>query len=130
MSTEDRLVGDDGRPLRRGPDDRPPVALSRDVVFELLSCRRRRLALYHLVDAESPVDFDDLVSRIVDWETGSLAPPRDHERTVSTALHHRHLPRLAEAGVVRYDADAGEIHYRPSPRLEESLADQRDDDLP
>ena len=130
MSTDDRTPRDPDRPVRRRPDDRPPVSLSLDDVFELLSYRRRRLALYHLVDAENPVDFDELVSQVVDWETGSLTPPRDHERTVSTALHHRHLPRLAEAGVVEYDAVAGDVYYWPSPRLESRLADERASDLP
>ena len=130
MNTEDRSSGDPGRPVRRRPDDRPSVALPLDDVFELLSYRRRRLALYHLVDAENLVDFDELVSQVVDWETGTLTPPRDHERTVSTALHHRHLPRLAEAGVIAYDADADDIYYWSSPRLESHLADERDTDLP
>lgn len=130
MNTGDRTSGALGRPVRRRPDDRRPVTLPLDDVFELLSYRRRRLALYHLVDAENPVDFDELVSQVVEWETGTLTPPRDHERTVSTALHHRHLPRLAEAGVVGYDSTDGDVYYWPSPRLESRLADERDADLP
>ena len=130
MSTDDQPPRENGRPVRRRPDDGPPVTLPLDDVFELLSYRRRRLALYHLVDAENPVDFDDLVSQVVDWETGSLTPPRGHEQTVSTALHHRHLPRLAEAGVVGYDSAAGDVYYWSSPRLESRLAEERDADLP
>ncbi|PSQ26567.1 hypothetical protein BRD03_09580 [Halobacteriales archaeon QS_9_68_17] len=74
------------------------------------------------------MDLDELASQAVDRETGTLTPPRDHERTVSTALHRRHLPRPAEAGVITYDAD--DIYYRSSPRLESHLADERNTDLP
>jgi hypothetical protein len=116
--------------LRSGRDGRRPDSLSMETVFELLSERRRRYALYHLFDADGPADFDALVAKVVDWETGDLRPPRGHETRVRASLHHLHLPRFEEAGVVSYDAEFGTVRYLGSEKLEAKLSEVRDADLP
>ncbi|WP_134670514.1 DUF7344 domain-containing protein [Halorussus marinus] len=81
------------------------ATLTTDEVFELLSDADRRCALVVLRRADGAVSLGELASATV-----AIAEDRDpegvaddeRERT-ATALHHRHLPRLAEAGVVDYD---------------------------
>ncbi|WP_135822631.1 DUF7344 domain-containing protein [Halostella litorea] len=102
--------------------------LTATTIFELLADRRRRAALYRLADADGPVRFDALVEAVVDWESAGLAPPRGHEERVATALHHSHLPQLADAGVVDYDESDGVVRYRGSETLERYLDAARDDD--
>jgi hypothetical protein len=116
--------------FRGDRDERRSGPLSMSTVFELLSERRRRYALYHLIDTDGPVDFDALVAQIVDWETGDLRPPRGHEARVTASLHHLHLPRFEEAGVATYDAAAGTVRYLGSEKIESQLSEIKKSDLP
>lgn len=85
---------------------------STDAVLELLADRRRRAALRHLSTSDGEVDLDDVI--------GALAP--DDPTDLRVALHHHHLPRLDDAGVVTYDAAAGTVEYHPDRRVESLLA--------
>ncbi|WP_135533466.1 DUF7344 domain-containing protein [Halostella pelagica] len=133
MSSDDTSRQEPPRPapfVRGDQDETRSEMLSMSAVFELMAERRRRYALYHLVDADSPVDFDDLVDAVVDWETGDLDPPRGHESRVLSSLHHSHLQRLETEGVVAYDADTGLVWYLGSEKLEAQLSESRDAELP
>lgn len=39
--------------------------------------------------------------------------------TIRAKLHHSHLPKLSEAGVIDYDRRQGTIRFTPTPPLEE-----------
>ncbi|WP_435182022.1 DUF7344 domain-containing protein [Halorussus sp. AFM4] len=96
-------------------------AQSLDTVFALLRDRRRRFALRALADRESPVALDGLAAAVARREAADAdGPPREASGTaapasptpdatpaatddVAEALHHVHLPKLADAGVVDYD---------------------------
>jgi len=72
-----------------------------DTVFDALSHPYRRAILQWLT--ESP-------SRGREEVVATLAAEFDHDCSyVSTALRHTHLPKLAEAGYVEVDRDAGRI---------------------
>lgn len=71
-----------------------------DEMFDVLSDRRRRYVLYALRDADSAVEMDDIVSFVVDRER---IDTDGHRSQVRTALHHVHLPKLADVGAVEYD---------------------------
>lgn len=73
-----------------------------DAIFELLVAQRRREVLYVLYRRPGPITVSELTDEVASVEE---TPP---ER-VATALHHVHLPKLDERGVVNYDAEAGTV---------------------
>lgn len=78
-----------------------------DVFYRSLADRRRRFVLSYLVDTDGrSVAFEELVDAAVRAETDSLAPDR---RSVAVALHHTHLPMLADRGLVEYDRNRGVV---------------------
>jgi DNA-binding transcriptional ArsR family regulator len=91
-------------------------AETQEQLFEILSNRRRRYAVYALGRGEDDtVELGELARRIAAWETEK--PPEQVSSTerkrVYTALQQSHLPKLAEAGLVDYDERASVIHTRP-----------------
>lgn len=97
------------------------TSLSLDTVLELLSNRRRRFAIYTLLELPAGmVGFDDLVQDVAELEAtaspgsdGDL--PREH---VATDLHHWHLPVLEETEVLVYDDRSDIVQYAGDPLLE------------
>ncbi|AHF99730.1 hypothetical protein HALLA_13980 [Halostagnicola larsenii XH-48] len=114
-----------------GKTEREPTAVkamstpSLDVVFNLLSVRRRRYALYYLADQDDGIaTFDKLVDSILTREAET--EHRDEHRTqIQTSLQHVHLPRLEDAGILEYDARSDTIRYWEQPTLEEWLEHAR-----
>jgi DNA-binding transcriptional ArsR family regulator len=77
---------------------------STDALLDVLGDRRRRRALSVLLGRPGPVALDDLAEEVAAREAGD--PPADtgseEEFRVRTALHHVHLPKLDDAGLVEY----------------------------
>lgn len=95
---------------------------SLDTVFELLASSRRRSALYVLYRSDGSVALSDLVAEVASME--EVAPER-----VATALHQVHLPKLADAGVVEYDAEDETVRLvTPSERFRRYLTSAADDE--
>lgn len=108
-----------------GKTEREPTAVetmsapSLDLVFDLLSVRRRRYALYHLADQDDGIaTFDELVDSI---HTREDEGGDDNRLQIQTALQHVHLPRLEDAGILEYDARSDTVRYWEQPTLEEWL---------
>ena len=99
----------------------PRVTDSLDTVFDLLSDARRRYTLYYLFAMEGDVaEFEAVVNAVCNYEgagtdSTSPSPPEN----IRVKLHHSHLPKLAEAGVIDYDRRQGTIRFTPTPPLEE-----------
>lgn len=76
---------------------------------ELLSSRRRRAILGVLDDRTPPVALSDLAADLVTREDGERADVGRRrggiEREVAISLHHVHLPKLADRGVLDYDPE-------------------------
>lgn len=93
-----------------------PWALSLDAIFELLSRRRRRYALYALHrDGETGIELDELARRVRRLEAA------DHEGTdeeVRSALEEHHLPKLVGMHVIEIDDRTEMIRYRGQPSLD------------
>lgn len=84
------------------------VDVAPDVAFELLSDSCRRIALRCLLDHDGPMAVEELVSAVVaagDETDGAAA----RHRQVKIALHHVHLPKLGDAGVVEYHRATGVV---------------------
>lgn len=95
-----------------------------DGLFELLSDRRRRLALHCLSEAEEPLAPLDIATRIAGIEPpGNDSPQNEALERIYTGLVHVHLPKLEAHGVVSVDADGEAIRLGESAeRLEPLLA--------
>lgn len=84
---------------------------------ELLASARRRAVLRYLAGRPGDlVSVADLADRLASGE------PTASRREVATSLHHVHLPKLADAGVIRYDPERWRVEYVPHDDLEDLLA--------
>lgn len=100
-----------------------------DALFDLLSDTRRRYVLSYLHGTDGDVAE---LSELVDWVMRQEADGGDDDRyeSVAVALHHTHLPRLAESGVLDYDVQSQTVHYRGQSAVErmEALVEGIEDD--
>lgn len=69
----------------------------REAAFVAFQDATRRAVLRHLDSEEGQVALADLAERVADGDA------RDPDR-LAAALHHNHLPKLAECGLVEYDS--------------------------
>ena len=110
---------DGSRTIRRDESPQDPDAASsdpfgetirttidNDVVFDLLSDHRRRVLLYALRrrDPGESVPVDALVDRLLETEEDP-SDRADRRDRIAVDLRHRHLPRLADAGLAELDGD-------------------------
>lgn len=79
-------------------------ALSKDDLFELLSDHRRRSVLRCLAahEGSEPVGVGTLVDR-VSSEGSSTGRVSDAHERARIQLHHNHLPKLEDHGIIEYD---------------------------
>jgi DNA-binding transcriptional ArsR family regulator len=87
---------------------------SLDATFDALVNRRCRVVLRQLAESEDALGVDDLVTQLVE----ELDDDAASETRLRTALHHAHLPKLADAGLVDYDPDCGLVRFRADSRFE------------
>lgn len=87
--------------------------LSEGERHRLLRAERRRVTLEVLTDWSAPVDVEDLAAAVAEREADGA--DESTVRRVTVSLHHLHLPKMAEAGVVDYDPGAARVESCPSP---------------
>lgn len=75
----------------------------------LLAVERRWLALDILMGKTTPVGLEELAAGIAAREDGSDAADEGTIERVAITLHHTHLPRMAEVGVLDYDPESRRI---------------------
>ncbi len=81
-------------------------------MVDALAHPRRRNVLEALSDLSAdPVDFDTLVDRVSRLETGEGRTDPDR-RQIATSLHHIHLPKLADIGVIVYDSRRRRVSHQ------------------
>jgi hypothetical protein len=84
---------------------------SQDVVFDILSNRRRRYILSSLYQRDDPITLMDFANEIAAWENG--VPPdevtSDQQKRVYVSVYQTHVPKLQDAGVITYESDSGLI---------------------
>ncbi|MBZ6493972.1 DUF7344 domain-containing protein [Natrinema longum] len=116
---------------------------SLDLVFDLLSNRRRRYVLYALADQSDGVaTIERLTEAVIAFERTAAdddvgAEPNggsefddthdssDDGTTVRMELQHTHLPKLENAGILEHDRRSETVRYWGQPSLEEWLEHAR-----
>ncbi|WP_225336028.1 DUF7344 domain-containing protein [Halomicrobium urmianum] len=85
-------------------DDILPGSCEQDTMFEVLADPRRRRLITLLREHESVgrVFLDSLSAQLAERE----AELDTSVEEIAVELHHRHLPRLDAAGLVRYEPSA------------------------
>lgn len=83
------------------------TALPEEELYAALADERRRRTLGYLVETGTAATLDELTTAIAAAE--DRKPPTELSaattRTVGIALHHVHLPKLDDKGLVEYDPD-------------------------
>lgn len=84
------------------------TGLSLEERYSLLADPHRRIVLKRLDRASNDLTIETLADHVVSELTddGTLGTD-DERRRALFALHHNHLPRLDDHGVLEYDPDAG-----------------------
>ncbi len=87
-----------------GGSKRADPRLSADVLSTLIDSRRRRFVCRYLAQISATADVNSVADKIAEWESNGV-PSEDVRERVRITLHHVHLPKLVEAGVVELDGD-------------------------
>lgn len=85
--------------------------LQRDELYEALSRERRRRILSVLAETEGPLGVDELARAVAARERDARPADLDEAdvERVRVSLYHRHVPKLADAGLVVRDDEAGHV---------------------
>ena len=84
----------------------PVEETSVDGILELISHQRRRAILDLLLTHDRPLTITDLRNEVVEKEQSTKITeiPREQVKQVHISLHHVHVPKLEEEGIVNYDS--------------------------
>jgi hypothetical protein len=94
-------IATDGRAIDRRPE------LGSNELFDVLGNQRRRYALHYLLNKSGDsVDLKEVSSQVAAWELGEdpAELSYDDRKSVHTAMHQYHAPKLDEIGLIEYDA--------------------------
>lgn len=99
------MLGTGGNDEIEQPDD----VDHRSLVFDLLADEHRRHAVAYLATCEESIPISELAAQIATRiaDRPRTAIPTRKTRSITIELHHKHLPKLAEAGIVEYDRECG-----------------------
>jgi hypothetical protein len=93
--------------------EEPSGPRARDLVFEVLSTRRRRRLLAHMNGSGRDVfEVDELAEMLAEESGGGSEGPTNRRERARVELHHKHLPKMEDAGVLEYDARTEQVRYR------------------
>lgn len=90
-------------------------SLSTDDILVILGHPlRREILRYCAEQSKRETDLDALTDHLV-AERGDDEAERER---IALLLHHLHLPRLADDGIVEFDPKSGQVRYQPDDELE------------
>lgn len=100
--------------LRRTVASDAPV----DDVLEALADDRRRLVLAVLHAYGGPIDRQTVRQRVAELEAPGSERDPEPDGDLGVALAHVHVPKLADAGLVRGSTERGTLEYLDHPDVE------------
>lgn len=77
--------------------------------YDLVANERRRLLIDVLVDRPTALSLECLAATLAEREMGEETPSEDLVERIAISLHHAHLPKLDDYGVIDYDAETNWI---------------------
>ena len=83
--------------------------LSESQRHSLLAADRRRVILDVLAERTTPIGLEDLAAAVAARQSDSEAPAKKTVARTSISLHHNHLPKMDDLGVIEYRADSKRI---------------------
>jgi len=84
--------------------------------YDVLADERRRAALSALAERDGPFGLTELARAVVDrTEDETAAPSPDSLDRMRISLHHKHLPKIADAGLIAYDIDRKAVYPTDVP---------------
>lgn len=88
--------------------------LSEDVIFDIVSNRRRRFVLRYLDNEQNSAQLTDIATELAAAESDSTPERVDKQarKRAYVSLYQTHVPRLADEGIVAYDEETGEVSLR------------------
>jgi len=94
--------------------------ISTDTALQLLADQQRREVLHRLVESNGSASMDELISAVV-TNTSSPRNPDEVRNHIAVNLHHVHLPKLQDTGIIEYDTSSEAIQYHSNELIEELL---------
>lgn len=90
--------------------------------FDALAAERRRYVLYYL-SQRGTASVDELTRYVVARETGRSPDSLSKQASepVASELYHKHLPRLADYGLVEFDPRSKHARFREPTRTFSTL---------
>lgn len=98
--------------LSRAADREGPT--SPDTILSAVANEDRRAILDSLTRTpEKPLEYDALVDRVADVirDEDTERVSDEQRQRARIRLHHTHLPKLEEAGIIDYEADTGRVRF-------------------
>lgn len=105
-------------------EERHPIGDRRTIkeeisrLYELLADHQRRVLLQCLRNTEASLSTSTLVTELTQ---GDGREPSEKDVEAEIAVHHIHLPKLADAGVIEYDQSAQQAAYSAPPQVDALL---------
>lgn len=112
------IIGNERSASDRSRTDRSAI----DDAFTVLRDRDRRYALYFLLEHET-ASMAEVADVVTGWARASEygITGRETRDRVLANLRHRHVPAMAEAGIVEYDEGVDSLSLAPCPPATRSL---------
>ncbi|WP_121820505.1 DUF7344 domain-containing protein [Halostella salina] len=84
------------------------TTLSNSERHRLLASAQRRAVVGVLADRSVPIELNELAAAVAAEPTDDTTDGRTARET-ATALHHHHLPMMADLGAIEYDAETNAV---------------------
>lgn len=85
--------------------------------YELLAADRRQMVLDLLAGQTTSSTLEELAAGVAAREDGTDADDEQAVQRVAISLHHCHLPKLAESGLLDYDPETRQIDPKGTVQL-------------
>lgn len=95
---------------------------SDDAVLSAVADEHCRVLIGLLADVETSISLEALVDQIAGQPRNTDLFSEPHRRQTRISLHHIHLPKLADCGIIAYDTEAKQILPADTELAEELLA--------
>ena len=114
----------------REPRSGEPPDREADVIYDVLSERRRRYVLKCLQEYDESMTLADVADEVAVRELGKRITDISAETVMEVylSLYHSHLPKLTAAGIVEYDQERDIVIAKDLDPVEPylQLLDERD----